>query len=165
MRVEAAALLGAVALAGCALLLLARPSVATYEYARSVGKRCSTCHDSKRPHATNLNAAGRYFMANGVLPGASGPGAGEPGAIGRPRPATGEAIFAGSCAICHGANGEGTPRGRALRGDKVRARTTTEIAAVVRKGVKGTSMFPYEDLLTEEEIQAVARHVAALKRR
>lgn len=43
----------------------------TYEHARAVGARCSTCHDTHRPGIENLNARGRWFMRHRTLDGFS----------------------------------------------------------------------------------------------
>ena len=43
----------------------------SYEHARAVGTRCSTCHDTHKPGIENLNASGRWFMRHRTLEGFS----------------------------------------------------------------------------------------------
>ena len=142
------------------LVSLDAPCGATYETARAVGKRCSACHDSKRPDVTNLNASGRYYMVHRRLKATTAPGAPER----RNMPSSGRAVFSRNCTPCHGPAGEGTSKAKTLLGRKERANTQAEIAALVRRWIDGTSMFPFEGLLSDTEIQAVARYVASLGR-
>ena len=73
----------ALALAG---LATAHRADASYAHARTVGKRCSTCHTGTRPAPDNLNDTGRYFLEHRTLSGAPGP-AGMPGPLAVPAPA------------------------------------------------------------------------------
>ncbi len=176
---EVAAL--AAVLAG-AILVTPRPSFGTYENARSVGRSCASCHSSTKPGPDDLNETGRYFLVERKLPGAELPGlqeappAGVPG--GPPRAAdpvgpapvatTNEAspgaeIYERACAVCHGAEGEGTAVAKPLTGALEHGAEVSDVATAVRTGVTGTSMFAFEELLTAAEIEAVASHVVSLR--
>lgn len=143
---------------GAALLLaLPRPVAARYEHARALGTRCSTCHTTHHPGADNLNAAGRYFLANRTLAGW------KPGASPRAQGAlAAPALFARSCAPCHGAGGEGTAQALPLSPAR-QARTAAEIEAVIQKGIAGTTMTGFGAVLRAEQIRALAAHVQSLR--
>lgn len=144
-------------LTAASLLLLPRPGAARYEHARALGTRCSTCHTTHHPGADNLNAAGRYFQTNRTLAGW------KPGASRRAKGALAPpALFARSCASCHGANGEGTAQALPLSPAR-QARTAPEIEAVIRKGIAGTAMTGVGAVLSAEQIRALAAHVLSLR--
>ncbi|MCA1560576.1 MAG: cytochrome c [Acidobacteria bacterium] len=139
-------------------------SAGTYEHARLVGKRCSTCHDSKMPHLANLNAAGRYFLTRRTLDGYT-PATGRVAQRGKtPSNASlGRAVFTRSCSVCHGADGQGTALAKALTGPRQHAPTEAAAIQVIRNGIKGTTMAPFGMALKDEEIRAVAKYVMTLK--
>ena len=153
---------------GCAAIAVAGwdavPSARTYEHARLVGKRCSTCHDSKQPHLANLNEAGRYFLTRRTLDGYT-PSAGRVAQRGRALsdPSLGRSVFSRSCSVCHGADGQGTALAKALTGPRQHARTEAAAIQVIRNGIKGTTMAPFGTALKDEEIRAVAKYVMTLK--
>jgi cytochrome c553 len=148
-----------------AALWSARPAARTYENARAVGKRCSTCHDSKHPHLANLNAAGRYYLTHRTLDGYK-PSANRstPSPTGRDAN-PGRAVFEKSCAVCHGGRGEGTSLAKALTGPRKYATTESAAVEVIRNGIKGTPMAPFAGALSDREIRDVARYVMTLKPR
>ena len=138
-------------------------SAGTYEYARQVGKRCSTCHDSTRPHVANLNSAGRYFLEHRTLDGYK-PAA----AAARPsKPVSdpGLAIYDRACVVCHGPAGKGTALAAPLTAERKHARTEAEAMAVITDGIEGTAMAAFKGALSEEEIRDVARYVMSLRSR
>lgn len=79
-------------------------------------------------------------------------------------------LFVQACAKCHADGGSGGlamatngPRPIDLRDpDWQRSRTDSEIAAAIRDG-RG-AMPPFNDVLTPEQIAALARHVRTLRR-
>ena len=145
-------------------------SADTYEHARALGTRCSTCHDSKRPHLANLNEAGRHFLRYRSLDGykpASAPTAQAP--VRKPAaPASGAALAPGlavytrSCAACHGPKGAGTVLAGPLNGPRKHAATQAAAIEVIRNGIKGTAMASFRNALTEQEIIDVAKYVTSL---
>ena len=152
---------------GCAAIAVAGwdavPSARTYEHARLVGKRCSACHDSKKPHLANLNDAGRYFLTHRTLDGYT-PATGRVTQRGASSNASlGRSVFTRSCSVCHGADGQGTALAKALTGPRQHARTEAAAIQVIRNGIKGTTMAPFGTALKDEEIRAVARYVMTLK--
>ena len=154
---------GALAVLGAALVIsAARPAAGTYENARAVGKRCSTCHVGKRPAMDNLNERGKYYLTHRTLDGYK-PGARQddtpPGAAG---PARGAALFARTCAPCHGARGEGAPLGRPLIGGNRKYTTPAQVEDVVRHGIKGTAMAPFGTVFSDAEIKDIVQHVRSL---
>lgn len=152
---------------GCAAIAVAGwdavPSARTYEHARLLGKRCSACHDSKKPHLANLNGAGRYFLTHRTLDGYT-PAAGRVAQRGAASSASlGRSVFSRSCSVCHGADGQGTALAKALIGSCQHARTEAAAIQVIRNGIKGTTMAPFGTALKDEEIRAVAKYVMTLK--
>jgi mono/diheme cytochrome c family protein len=149
----------------------------TYANARAVGKRCSTCHTTHRPNASNLNAAGRWFMRHRTLDGFTpakaaaeerdGPGSVPLGPADTQAPVElqpGSRVFNGICVHCHGAGGAGTPQARPLNVSGVYGDTPEQIAEVIRTGIQGTAMQPFKGALTDEQISGVAKYVAWLRR-
>lgn len=151
--------LGWLVVAPALLLGLPRPSAARYEYARALGARCSTCHESHHPDVQNLNPAGRYYLAHGTLDGWRG---GTAPAAAAPR--SGQPLFARNCAPCHGARGEGTAKARPLSPPQ-RARSQAEIETLLRDGIAGTAMFGFQEVLSTEQIRALAAYVQTLRER
>ncbi len=76
----------------------------------------------------------------------------------------GSRIFNGTCIHCHGPAGAGTPQARPLNISGVYGDTPAQIAEVVRNGITGTAMPPFKGALKDDEITAVARYVAWLRR-
>ncbi len=85
----------------------------------------------------------------------------------------GEEVYLSQCQPCHGNQGKGDgPAAKFLESrprdltagawESVSEGTTFEVASVagvVRAGIEGTEMEPFEDLLEEDEILAVAAYV------
>jgi len=154
-----------------------RAGEATYANARAAGRRCATCHGTTHPSVEDLNDVGRYYMVERRLPppdlpgledappaGAAGGPPAAPVAAGAPAPdgASGAAVFERTCAVCHGEDGDGTPRAKSLLDPLEHGSQPAQIEQVIRKGLSGTPMFAFEGLLSDAEIAAVAAHVAAL---
>lgn len=92
--------------------------------------------------------------------------------------ALGQTVYARRCAVCHGATGKGDgpaartlqPRPRDFSGGvfkfkSVKGSTPPRLEDVrrsIRKGIAGTSMPAWHDLLTTREIDAVAEHIRQL---
>lgn len=64
-------------------------------------------------------------------------------------------VYAENCAACHGANGAGTMIAPAVNSTDLRKTPEQELIEVVNKGVPGTIMAGWEDVLSPTEIQAV----------
>lgn len=84
----------------------------------------------------------------------------------------GAAIYRERCAACHGITGRGDGPAAAALSPPPRdfgaaafwtARTRAEIERAVRDGRPGTMMQPFRDVLTAEEIEAVAGHVETFR--
>lgn len=169
LKVAAAALFAAaVAAAGD------NASAGTYQYARATGSRCSTCHDSKRPHLANLNARGQYFLQHRTLDGYTLPAASSEERTGTKQKPQGSpsstrppglAVYTQSCAVCHGPGGRGTPLAAALAGPRKHATTEAAALTVIKNGIKGTAMASFGGALTDQEIRDVAKYVMTLKLR
>ncbi|HLU24864.1 MAG TPA: cytochrome c [Longimicrobiales bacterium] len=110
-----------------------------------------------------LSAAAQQADANGLPPG-----------IGPAQIDAGAAIFRGrgNCFVCHGASGEGTMLGPALKGGEwlhIKG-GFEEIVALVRSGVPKPVKFPAPmpemggAKLSDEELRAVAAYVWTLSR-
>jgi cbb3-type cytochrome c oxidase subunit III len=90
----------------------------------------------------------------------------------------GAMIYREQCAVCHGADGRGDgpaaglldPRPRDFTKGRYKFRSTptgtlptlADVVATISRGLRGTSMPGFADLLAPQAIDAVARHVLAL---
>jgi cytochrome c553 len=86
--------------------------------------------------------------------------------------ADGAAVYEIRCAPCHGAGGAGdgpaaaaiVPKPRNFRDPGFwRARTRTQLRLTVEQGRPGTLMSPFKGVLSDEEIDAVVRHVESFR--
>jgi cytochrome c oxidase cbb3-type subunit 3 len=77
----------------------------------------------------------------------------------------GKALFsAKACFACHGMNGEGNALGPNLTdGFAKQACTEEQMIEVIKKGVPGTAMVPYEAQLKPEEIKQLAKFIVSIK--
>ena len=75
--------------------------------------------------------------------------------------ATGEALYASSCARCHGTEGQGTRRAPALNVQSFFEAYTVDAAVqqVISQGVPGTAMPAWGDRLGESEIAAIVAYL------
>ena len=72
--------------------------------------------------------------------------------------AAGRSAYAATCAMCHGAKGEGSPAGSAITAKDVAAITTKITKGQVNPGDK---MPPMGGMMSAEEVTNVAKWVAA----
>ena len=93
-------------------------------------------------------------MPDGAAPAAA--------AAGNP---AGASKYAASCASCHGANGQGMgafPKLVGLTADTVKMRLA-DYKAGKQVGPQSAVMMPISSLLKDEEVEALAEHIASLK--
>lgn len=109
--------------------------------------------------------AGTFPMLQGATQSSPGDAEPEPEVM-----ELGVEVYRSQCQSCHGRTGEGDgpaarfvdPQPRDLSaGDWMYAEagTVEAIAGIVSSGIDDTAMEPFEELLTEEEIRAVATYV------
>lgn len=67
----------------------------------------------------------------------------------------GVTVYAQQCVACHGADGLGTNLAPALNAPAVREQPLGDLDRILRNGVAGTLMAGWENVLTDEEIDAV----------
>lgn len=77
----------------------------------------------------------------------------------------GETLFKSNCVICHGADGSGTPTGKALkapdlRTDAVQKLTEAQIETQISDGKN--NMPPFKNTLNKDQIKALAAYVHTL---
>lgn len=83
----------------------------------------------------------------------------------------GRELYAESCVVCHGQNGEGTQLGSSLADaawDQAQGGTLEAIEQVVREGVAEPEdypvpMHPYGELLSPQQIRAVSAYTYSLR--
>lgn len=86
--------------------------------------------------------------------------------------AAGRASYTGSCALCHGALGDGRgrfgvatyPPAADLRGEGPRSRTDAQLFWIVRNGLSFTAMPSFGDVYKDEDIWAIVAYLRALQR-
>ena len=100
------------------------------------------------------------LFAGGALGAAAGPAAATPQAKAAAVPrAKAVELYTANCAVCHGADGKGTPvvQGSAFVGRQWKHGTTPkEIQNTITNGVPATLMLPFKEKLKPEEITALA---------
>lgn len=93
-------------------------------------------------------------------------------AAGAAEPGPGTRLYAERCTACHGADGRGDgpvaaglqPPPRNFRDATFwSARSLDDIRAVIREGRPGTLMPPFAGVFSDEEIDAVARHLTSFR--
>ena len=80
----------------------------------------------------------------------------------------GAALFKSNCVVCHGADGTGTPTGKALKApdlhsDAVQKMTDAQIQAQIENGKN--NMPPFKGQLTEPQIKALVAYVRTFKKK
>ena len=97
--------------------------------------------------------------------------------VAAPASGDGAAVYRAHCAVCHGDDGRGNgpaaamlaPAPRDFTAGRYKFRSTpagglptvADVVATTARGLRGTSMPAFGDLLTPEDLDAVARHVLA----
>jgi mono/diheme cytochrome c family protein len=94
-----------------------------------------------------------------TVAGVSSRAAAKPAA---PADAPGADVFKTNCVVCHGADGAGSPTGKALQApdlhaDVVQKMTVAEMVTQVSDGKN--NMPPFKNSLTKDQIQAVVTYV------
>jgi len=69
--------------------------------------------------------------------------------------AEGMQIYANSCTVCHGINGEGSDLGVSLNNPDVRAIDTAELIRIINEGVPSTLMASWANVLEPQEIESL----------
>lgn len=98
---------------------------------------------------------------------AQNPAAGDASAL-----ATGRAAYTGSCALCHGATGDGSGRfGRStypaaadLLGESARSKTDAQLFWITKNGLSFTGMPAFGDVFEDEELWAIVAYLRELQR-
>jgi mono/diheme cytochrome c family protein len=76
------------------------------------------------------------------------------------------AVFRVRCAMCHGPNGDSKLPGMSFVDGKWKhGSSLKDVTSVIRSGVEGTAMLPFEGRLKNGEIEALARYVRGFDRR
>jgi cytochrome c6 len=80
----------------------------------------------------------------------------------------GESLFKSNCVVCHGADGTGTPTGKALKApdlhsDAVQKMTDAQIQAQIENGKN--NMPPFKTTLTTPQIKALVAYVRTFKKK
>jgi mono/diheme cytochrome c family protein len=86
--------------------------------------------------------------------------------------AAGRAAYTGSCAVCHGAKGDGRgvfgpntyPDAADLTGPLAQAKTDAQLFWIVKNGLGFTAMPAFRDQYTDEEIWAIVAYIRVLSR-
>lgn len=98
---------------------------------------------------------------------AENPVAGDASAI-----ATGRAAYTGSCALCHGATGDGRgrfgtstyPNAADLLDESARSKTDAQLFWITKHGLSFTGMPAFGDVFEDDELWAIVAYVRALQR-
>ena len=84
---------------------------------------------------------------------------------------SGKNIYEANCAACHGINGEGDGPGAAALDPKPRnykkdgfkyGSSLEDVTRTIKEGLLGTAMTGFEEVLTDEQVDQVARYVKDL---
>jgi mono/diheme cytochrome c family protein len=151
-RFIATALLGAV-VAGAVALVVAVPLALT--------------HRQDLPLERAYGAAAVSIVSRILAGDAANPVANDPRAV-----ATGRNAYTGSCAVCHGAKGDGRgtfgpgtyPDATDLLGDATKQKTDAQLFWIVKNGLGFTAMPAFADQYGDAEIWAMVAYVRALQR-
>ncbi|HET8569494.1 MAG TPA: c-type cytochrome [Candidatus Limnocylindria bacterium] len=124
-------------------------------------------------HRSELPLERRYasFAVSAVVALAAGDAKNPAGDDARAM-AAGRAAYTGSCAICHGAEGDGRgrfgsstyPPAADLRAGTVRARTDAQLFWIVKHGLSFTAMPAFADVYDDGEIWSIVTYLRALQR-
>ena len=75
----------------------------------------------------------------------------------------GKAIYAKSCATCHGAEGQGNVGPNLTDNYWIHGGTINDVFLTIKQGVPQKGMIPWEKQLTPLQIQQVASYIISLK--
>ncbi len=75
----------------------------------------------------------------------------------------GDAVYKKSCAMCHGANGEGKAAMKTKPLKDAASKSEADLTKTINDGIPGTTMKGYKDKLKPEEVKAIAAEIKALK--
>lgn len=111
-------------------------------------------------------------LAVGVVSRVLGGDATNPRASDPSAPTAGRAAYTGSCAVCHGANGDGRgrfgpatyPDASDLTAAAAKGRTDAQLFWITKNGLGFTAMPSFADAYKDEEIWAIVTYVRALQR-
>jgi len=83
--------------------------------------------------------------------------------VGAPSTASGQAVFASSCAGCHGLDGRGGERAPGIVGNaRVQRMSDAEIAAIISNGIPDTGM-PAFHALSPEQVRTIVEYLRSLQ--
>ncbi|MDQ8187968.1 c-type cytochrome [Pelagicoccus sp. SDUM812002] len=77
-------------------------------------------------------------------------------------PANGDKVFASYCASCHGSDGAGLLGPNLTDPEILHGSSLPEIKAVIENGVPAKAMPAWSNILSDDEIDAVAKHVRSI---
>jgi c(7)-type cytochrome triheme protein len=136
------------------------------------GAYCGKCHNGTVAFSPELQSCYRCHVVPPEAP------AGEAGAVAQTDPPDGKVVYEKWCAPCHGVEGKGDgpaasfldPRPRNFYTGAFKVRTTLsgelpldeDIFNVIMRGMPGSSMPAWRDLLTDAEVQEAIAHVKTL---
>ena len=132
-----------------------------------IGLPLALTHRSELPFERTFAAAAVSAVVALSAGDAKNPVAGNASAI-----ATGRAAYTGSCALCHGALGDGRgrfgtstyPPAADLLADGPRARTDAQLFWITRNGLSFTAMPAFGDVFADDELWAIVAYLRALQR-
>lgn len=150
-----------------AILAAAGGSLATLLVIALVGLPLALTHRTELPLERRFAAAIVSAVVALSAGDAPNPAAGDARAI-----VAGRAAYTGSCALCHGARGDGRGRFGAstyppaadLLAEGVRARTDAQLFWITRNGLSFTAMPAFSDVYSDEQLWAIVAYVRELQR-
>lgn len=132
-----------------------------------IGLPLALTHRSALPFERSFAAAAVSAVVSLSAGEARSPVAGSASAI-----ATGRAAYTGSCALCHGAPGDGHgrfgtstyPPAADLLADGTRSRTDAQLFWITRNGLSFTAMPAFSDVYSDDQIWAIVAYLRELQR-
>lgn len=132
-----------------------------------IGLPLALTHRSELPLERSVAAAAVSAVVALSAGDAKNPVAGNASAI-----ATGRAAYTGSCALCHGALGDGRgrfgtstyPPAADLLAEGPRSRTDAQLFWITRNGLSFTAMPAFSDVYSDDQIWAIVAYLRELQR-
>ena len=132
-----------------------------------IGLPLALTHRSELPLERSVAAAAVSLVVSLSAGDAKNPVAGSASAI-----VAGRAAYTGSCALCHGARGDGHgrfgtstyPPAADLLADGPRSRTDAQLFWITRNGLSFTAMPAFSDVYSDEQIWAIVAYLRELQR-